>query len=411
MITRSLPTGGHPIHLRTILQSFSHGNEEKNSFEKCFGAQKVYWTHSGTSALTLCLKSLVHDENKKEVILPAYTCPSLLASIIKADLKPVLCDLNPANFQLDANQLTAKLGAKTLAVIAVHLFGIPENILRISELVHQNGTVVIEDAAQAFGNKILLNNFSLTTHHLSLNTSTYLGSFGDFGIFSFGRGKPLSFLAGGGLVLNNSKFQEDVQTQYALISRFAFLPTPLSYLINLLVYSIFYHPRFYWIPQNIPWLKLGETVFSLDFEIRGLNPQVLRTGQRLFLNLQQIRKRRNNLAATYMEKLERWNEEFVYLPEKNSDHVSLLRFPLILKSKEKRDRILTELRHKGLGATGMYPVPLNEQEGIPNHLFKGELYPNAKRHSERILTLPLHEYVTMNDIDLICGVIEKHLAG
>ena len=110
-----------------------------------------------------------------------------------------------------------------------------------------------------------------------------------------------------------------------------------------------------------------------------------------------------------MEKLERWSEEFVYLPEINGDHVSMLRFPLILKSKEKRDRILAELRHKGLGATGMYPVPLNEQKGVPNHLFEGDLYPNAKRHSERILTLPLHEYVKMNDINLICGVIEKHL--
>jgi dTDP-4-amino-4,6-dideoxygalactose transaminase len=57
----------------------------------------------------------------------------------------------------------------------------------------------------------------------------------------------------------------------------------------------------------------------------------------------------------------------------------------------------------------MYPVPLNEQEEIPSELFQGETFPNAKRHSERILTLPLHEYVSNKDIDLICEVFKKNL--
>lgn len=212
-------------------------------------------------------------------------------------------------------------------------------------------------------------------------------------------------------MVNNEKYRETIQGFYSSLSGGNHFPPTILYFFNLLIYSIFYHPNLYWIPQSMPWLKLGETIFSLDFEIRSLNPQVLRTGQELFLNFQKIREKRNDLAAAYLEKLERGSEEFVFLPKIKNDDVSLLRFPIILKSKEKRDRILAELRQRGLGATGMYPVPLNEQEGVPNHLFRGEFYPNAKRHSRGILTLPLQEYVRMKDINLICGVIEKHLVN
>ena len=71
---------------------------------------------------------------------------------------------------------------------------------------------------------------------------------------------------------------------------------------------------------------------------------------------------------------------------------------------------MAQLKKRGLGATGMYPVPLNEQDGVPSYLKTIESYPNAKATSEKLLTLPLHGHVKMNDIKRIHQIIEQCLA-
>jgi dTDP-4-amino-4,6-dideoxygalactose transaminase len=109
----------------------------------------------------------------------------------------------------------------------------------------------------------------------------------------------------------------------------------------------------------------------------------------------------------YMKKLEGLKQEFVFFPEFDGEDIALLRFPLILKNEEKRDCTLAELKKRGLGATGMYPLSLNEQNGVTPYLPGHESYPHAKFISQRILTLPLHEHVRIEDINLICEIIEK----
>jgi dTDP-4-amino-4,6-dideoxygalactose transaminase len=359
--------------------------------------------NSGTGALTLALRAISGNTTRKKVILPAYTCPSLLASIIKSGLEPVLCDLEAHSFQMDRDLLEGQMGPDVLAVIAVHLFGVPENILGIMEIAGEKGVAVIEDAAQAFGNRLP------GADPATSNSRALLGSFGDIGILSFGRGKPLSFLAGGTVLVNNADYRGMVQAHYSSLPTFEYFPSKASYLLNLLLYAIVYHPNLYWIPQGIPWLKLGETVFSLDFEIGRLNPQALRIGRILMKNFERYRKGRERIARTYTEKLKELSDEFFYIPERGGDDICLLRFPVILKNKERRDRILVELKKRGLGATGMYPVPLNEQEGIPRALFSDKLYPNAKHLSERIMTLPLHEYVSEKEISFIGEVFRRYL--
>jgi dTDP-4-amino-4,6-dideoxygalactose transaminase len=178
-----------------------------------------------------------------------------------------------------------------------------------------------------------------------------------------------------------------------------------------LLYTLFFNPNFFWIPQRIPWLQLGETIFTLDYEVKRLNPRILRLGGRLIPEFEKIRRKRQELAKVYKEKLEPFRQEFVFLPEPGDTRIALLRFPLILKSKEKRDRILAELKRKGLGATGSYPVPLNEQPGAAEYFDRKESYPNAKFISERILTLPLHESVAGSDIEKMLGIIERGLSG
>src|SRR6185295_11594525 len=92
-----------------------------------FGVRHVFLVSSGTAALTLTLIGLesLSSSRKTEVVIPAYTCFSVPAAILKAGLRPVLCDINPATFDFDHALLERTLNANTLCVVAHHLFGIP----------------------------------------------------------------------------------------------------------------------------------------------------------------------------------------------------------------------------------------------------------------------------------------------
>ncbi len=395
---RALPVAGHPIRFRAISQAFL-GKAKQETFLKEWKGN-IQLVSSGSAALTLALESLKHQSLKRQVILPAYTCPSVIASVIRVGLDPILCDLKPWCFQMDLDHLISKIGSNTLAVIAVHLFGIPENVIELKRITGENDIILIEDAAQAFGNKLSFNGMNKN-----------LGSFGDLGIFSFGRGKPFSLLAGGAILVNDPKLQEPVQKFYDSLSQNGHSLLTLHYFLNLFLYSIFYYPKLYWIPQGIPLLKLGETIFTTDYRVERINPNVVRLGNTLIVGFDEIRKKRLELSKVYIKKLKPLRKEFVFFPELDGEEVTFLRFPIIFKDKEKRDRTLVELKKRGLGASGMYPVPLSEQEGVPSHLKSNESFPNAKFISERILTLPLHEKVKVEDIDRSCEIIERCLGN
>ena len=391
---RTLPPAGHPLRLRDVFSTIKGSREDGNFLEEWFPDIPLYPVSSGSAALTLSLLSLKAISKRTEVILPAYTCPSLVASVVKAGLTPVLCDLRPFSFQLDIKELSSKIGPNTLAVMAVHLFGIAENLAEISALTKPQGIFIVEDAAQSFGNKI------------DGEDSIYMGLGGDLSVLSFGRGKPLSLQSGGVVIVNNANLDESVRSAYRDLKEpnpWLFLP---KYFLLLIIYSIFFHPRTHWVPKSLPWLRLGETFFNLDFNVNKLGPKVLDLGNILFDKFNTIRTIRIELAMLYKKELEKFREAFEYLPDCKGDDIALLRFPVVFKSKEIRDRILEMLEKKGLGATGSYPAPLNEIEGIDGYLNNIENYPNAKRTSERIMTLPLHEFVKIKDVEFISEIID-----
>ena len=119
--------------------------------------------------------------------MPAYTCPALAKVTLDLGLRPVFVDIDPYSTQYVEDQLKDALSADTLAVILVHPFGIPLPIQRVLDLARAVGATVIEDAAQAMGAKW---------------AGKFVGTQGDFGLFSLGPGKPIS-TGGGGIVIAN----------------------------------------------------------------------------------------------------------------------------------------------------------------------------------------------------------------
>jgi dTDP-4-amino-4,6-dideoxygalactose transaminase len=110
------------------------------------GVKRTVGVANGTDALVLVLDALEIGPGD-EVICPAFTFYATAESIARRGATPVFADVDPATFNLDPEDVAAKVTRQTRAIMPVHLFGRPMSIEPLLEL----GVPVIEDAAQAFG--------------------------------------------------------------------------------------------------------------------------------------------------------------------------------------------------------------------------------------------------------------------
>ena len=145
-------------------------------------------TRSGTVALVAALRSANLPETS-EVIIPAICCPAVLSAVTMAGLKPVIADVSPDHFGLQADKVCEQINDDTSAIIAVHAYGNACDIVELEAVSRKHGLFLIEDACLALGGT--LDNQSL-------------GSFGACSIFSFGHDKIISAGEGGMLITSDA---------------------------------------------------------------------------------------------------------------------------------------------------------------------------------------------------------------
>ncbi|MSO58132.1 MAG: DegT/DnrJ/EryC1/StrS family aminotransferase [Thermoleophilia bacterium] len=101
---------------------------------------------NGTDALVLSLEAMGIGRGD-EVICPAFTFYATAEAIARVGATPVFADIEPESMNLDVDDVAARIGPKTKAIVPVHLFGRPASLERLAAL----GLPLLEDAAQAFG--------------------------------------------------------------------------------------------------------------------------------------------------------------------------------------------------------------------------------------------------------------------
>ena len=139
-------------------------------------------TSTGTLALYLALLCLGVTE-EDEVIVPSYTCRSVLNSILYSRAKPVLCDVNERDYNISFKAAQKAITRKTKVIVVPHMFGYAAEIEKFRSL----GIYIIEDCAHLVGAE---------------HQGKKLGSFGDLSIFSF-EGTKYIVAGEGGMVLAN----------------------------------------------------------------------------------------------------------------------------------------------------------------------------------------------------------------
>ena len=153
----------------------------KKQLEEIYHTSNILLTSSGRSSLYMILKSLP----QQKVHIPAYTCIAVVEAILLASKEIVYVKTESETFNaneykdLDANSI----------VVATHQYGIPCDIKSISEACQKSGAVLIEDCAGAMGTEI---------------EGQQVGTFGDYGFFSFDSSKLINVPSKGGFIISRS---------------------------------------------------------------------------------------------------------------------------------------------------------------------------------------------------------------
>ena len=147
---------------------------------------------NGTAALEVAVQALEIGSGD-EVIMPTFTIISCAMAVSKTGAVPVLVDSDPYTWNMNADEIEAKITSRTKAIMVVHLYGLPADMDKILVLAKKYNLKVIEDAAEMHG-------------------QTYngkpCGSFGDISTFSFYPNKHITTGEGGMLVTDDDYLAE-----------------------------------------------------------------------------------------------------------------------------------------------------------------------------------------------------------
>jgi perosamine synthetase len=170
--------------------------EFEEAFGRAVGCEHAVACANGTVALHLALASLGIGPGD-EVIVPAFTMIAVANAVSYTGARPVLVDCEPDTWNLDPEQVEARIGPRTRAIVAVHTYGHPAEMAALRELADHHGLFLIEDAAEAHG-------------------ATYrgrpVGSLGDVATFSFYANKIITTGEGGMVTTNDGRLAERART-------------------------------------------------------------------------------------------------------------------------------------------------------------------------------------------------------
>lgn len=305
---------------------------------------------NGHSALEIALRIL---ELQGEVITTPFTFASTTHAIVNCGLIPIFCDIEPNTYNIDVTKIENLITKDTVAILAVHVFGNPCDVIAIEKIAKKYNLKVIYDAAHAFGVEI---------------GGKGIGTFGDISMFSLHATKVFNAIEGGVLTFNDARYIK-----------------PLHAIRNF-----------------------GITSY-VDIEYIGINAKMNEFQAAMGLcNLEIVDseiKIRKTLYKTYLEILEK-NGEIELIRKQNNVKNNFSYFPILVRNYEVRENIIRELLIYNVHAR-RYFYPITNDFSCYN--FDSSLTPVAKNTSERIITLPIHGGIVIEDIKKISRIITSFM--
>lgn len=324
---------------------------EVKSFESAFadyiGVRHAVGVGNGMEAIQISLMALGIGPGDEVITTPLSAVATVLA-ITAMGAMPVFVDIDEF-YHIDADKIERNITTKTKAIIPVHLYGQMTDMGKIMAMAKERSIEVIEDCAQAHGAK---------------QNNRKAGSVGRLGCFSFYPTKNLGGIGDGGMITTNDDILAKkcrMLRNYGQKNRYKHEMKGMNSRLDELQAAI--------LSEKLKWLDDNN-------------------------------RKRQDIANIYMKELN--GIEGLELPKirSSSEHV----FHLFVIATEKRDSLMEHLKSIGIDSLVHYPIPIHEQACMSD-LSKQKL-PIVEEKTKKILSLPIHPYLTNREVDYVCTEIK-----
>lgn len=343
------------------------GGPYVESFEKEFaeytGSKYAIGTSNGSDGLKLAIEAL-DLRGRVNVILPANGFMADVFAVkyqVNAEYHVTFID-NDEYFQMDVDKLKSHLESQhrgwSTVILPVHLYGHPSNMERISELARIHGAYLIEDASQAQGAKC---------------HGKMVGSWGDITVYSLYPGKNLGACGDAGIITTNNEHYKD----------------------RLLMLRNYGSPKKYH--------------HDIDGWNHRLDPiQAIILSEKLKF-LDKWNDTRRAIASAYINGLR--DVDPIELP-KTADYVDMNVhhiFAILVEDAAIRHELMNYLENNGVPTIIHYPIALQDCKCNKDLLIAGpQTNPSAQKNQHRLLSLPIHPFISLEQVDHICNVIKSY---
>lgn len=321
----------------------------ESEFAEYVDADNGIGMNSGSDALTLAMQALDIGPGD-EVILPSHTFVSSANAVVKNGGRPVFVDVDPETLLVDPDAVAEAITPETEAILPVHLYGQPVQMNPIVDLADDHDLAIVEDASQAHGATV---------------DGEPVGAIGDIGCFSLYPTKNLGAYGDAGVVVtDDDALAEELYSlrDYGRSDKYQFE-------------EIENHSRLDTIQAAI----LREKLAILD----------------------DLNARRREAAATYRDLL----TETTATPVVVADGVTHV-YHLFVVRHDRRDELREFLDDEGISTIIHYPIPVHEQPAYDDHDPRHDLSV-TETATDEILSLPLHPWVTDEEIETVVDAIRK----
>lgn len=313
---------------------------------------EISLTSNGHMALELAIQAFDFPKGG-EVITTPFTFISTTHAIVRNGLQPVFCDIKKSDGTIDEDKIEDLINENTVAIMPVHVYGNACNVDRIQEIAYKYGLKVIYDAAHAFG--------------VSYDGKG-IGNYGDAAIFSFHATKVFNTIEGGAVVCKNHEMYEKL-----------------------------YNLKNFGIRGEELVVSIGANAKMNEFAaIMGL------------CNLKHFTKaieNRKKIYDYYTEKFSKIKGIRLLDPDKNGTK-NYAYFPIVIEDNfgKKRDGVYDTLKKNHIHAR-KYFYPCTSDQACFKNKYKNADLSVARDLSNRILSIPFYEELTVEECDRIIDTI------
>jgi perosamine synthetase len=325
-----------------------------NLFEKEFASYvKVNYATgvcNGTVALHLALLALGIGQGD-EVIVPTLTYIASVNAIVYTGATPIFVDSLPDTWQIDPEDVIRSITPKTKAILAVHLYGHPCEMLSLKEIANKHRLFLIEDCAEAIG---------------SLYQNQHVGTFGDVATFSFYGNKTITTGEGGMVITNDQTiFDRAVHFKGQGLAKY----------------------REYW-----------HDVIGYNYRMTNICGAI---GLAQLEQIETIIKRKRQIAELYQDLLK--DTTFKVHPEIGDVFHSYWMVSILVPQPNQRDTVREHLARAGIETRPVfYPV-----HTMPMYSQKYQKHQVAEDIGWRGINLPSYPDLSQEQINYICDTLIK----